>query len=88
MSTDDSELRRLLAQLHERLHGASTVDDESRRLLSSAARDIERALERREQHPTDTRSRLRELAAQFEADHPALAEAVREVVDTLGKAGV
>ena len=88
MSTDDNELRRLLAQLHTKLHGASTVDDESRKLLSAVARDIEGALERRERHPTGTRSRLRELAAQFEADHPALAEAVRDVVDTLGKAGI
>ena len=88
MGNNDNELRRLLAQLHERLHGASTVDAESRELLATVARDIEGALERRDRHPAGTRSKLRELAAQFEADHPALAEAVRDVVDTLGKAGI
>jgi hypothetical protein len=88
MSNDNHELRRLLAQLHERLHGASTLDAQSRAELSMTARDIERTLERRGAHPESARSKLQELAARFEADHPALAEAVRDVVDTLGKAGI
>ena len=33
-------------------------------------------------------SRLEELAVQFEADHPGLAEGLRSLADLLGKAGI
>jgi predicted component of type VI protein secretion system len=88
MSTDDRELRSLLAELHQRLHDAKTVDPDARDLLATVADDIEDALERSGTRPIKAETKLEELAVKFELDHPALAEAVRDVVDALGKAGI
>jgi Domain of unknown function (DUF4404) len=88
MATDDRELRELLAQLHTRLHGAKSVDASSRDQLKEVATDIEAALARSGARPVSVESRLEELAAKFEVEHPALAEAVRDIVDALGKAGI
>jgi hypothetical protein len=88
MSTDDLKLRELLAQLHTQLRGAKSVDTPSRELLKTVAKDIETALARSGARPVSAESKLEELAARFEVEHPALAEAVRDVVDALGKAGI
>ena len=88
MSTDEQKLRELLAQLHAQLHDAKTVDAGSRDLLKAVAKDIETTLARSKARPASAESRLEELAAKFEVEHPALAEAVRDVVDALGKAGI
>ena len=87
-------LRELLARVHERLAASSSLDRESRQLLGTVMRDIETALgggaasagspaEGAGAHAT----RLETLAVRFEAGHPGLAEALRELVDALGKAG-
>lgn len=89
----EESLRELLARVHERLGQTGTMDDDSRKLLATVMRDIERALGRG--GPRDAAAsakahapRLESLAVRFEADHPALAEVVRDVIDTLGKAGI
>ena len=92
----EGSLRELLAQLHEQL-GASgrEVDADSRRLLVTLMQDIERTLEapaRTGKEPSATAARhsprLESLAVRFEAGHPALAEALRELIDALVKAGI
>jgi hypothetical protein len=88
MGNDNPELRDLLAQLHTRLHDAKSVDSSSRELLKAVATDIESALARSGVRPLSAESKLEELAARFEVEHPALAEAMRDVVDALGKAGI
>ena len=88
MSHDNEDLHSLLKALHERLRQAKTVDPGSRALLATVATDIRGALETRDDPPAAAQTRLRELAAKFEVEHPALAEAVRDVVDALGKAGI
>jgi len=88
MSTDDRDLRTLLMELHERLRQAKAVDPDSRTLLATVADDIEATLELRGGRPVAVETKLRGLAAKFEVEHPALAEAVRDVVDALGKAGI
>ncbi|HVY64407.1 MAG TPA: DUF4404 family protein [Gammaproteobacteria bacterium] len=88
MSTEDRELRKLLAELHTRLSHATTLDPKARTMLVTVANDIEGALERSGERPPSAESKLEALAVKFEADHPALAEAVRDVVDALGKAGI
>ncbi len=88
MSTEDKELRRLLAELHTRLGHAKTLDSKARVLLLTVADDIEAALQRSGERPPAAETKLEALAVKFEADHPALAEAVRDVVDALGKAGI
>jgi predicted component of type VI protein secretion system len=86
-------LRELLARLHQQL-GASgrTLDGESRQLLTTVMRDIERALEPASVEDGGAAAahtpRLESLAVRFEAGHPAVAEALRELVDALVKAGI
>ena len=78
------QLNPLLQRLHEELARAQTLDGESRRLLDLVLADIERlgvAV------PT-TPGGLETLAVRFEADHPAVAAALRQVGDLLGKAGI
>lgn len=85
----DKELGQLLARLHTRLGRAKSLDAESRKLLVATARDIEMTLAR--SAPGTAKKapeRLEALAVRFEADHPAIAEVLREIVDTLGRAGI
>jgi hypothetical protein len=84
---NDEDLRVLLAQLHTRLGRAKSLDNESRALLTTVARDIETTLGR-SGAPKKTSDRLEALALRFETDHPAIAEVLREIIDTLGRAGV
>lgn len=83
----DEDLRDLLAQLHARLGRAQSLDGESRQLLTTVAHDIEAALGRGTT-PKTTLEPIEELAVRFEADHPAVADVLRQIVDTLAKAGI
>jgi hypothetical protein len=74
------DLRELLTQLHARLNGAQTLDDEERTQLMTVLRDIETVLGKK--------PRLDALAVKFEADHPALADSIRQLADLLAKAGI
>ncbi len=78
----------LLAQLHARLGNAESLDGESRKLLTTLSHDIERALGRASEDAGPARNSLEGMAVQLEADHPALANIVRQLVDALGKAGI
>ena len=85
-----TELRERLAALHAELAKTRSVDPQLRELLVTLLTDITRLLGKPgaaadEQSMTE---RLDELAVQFEAEHPALGQAIRQVVDTLGKAGI
>lgn len=93
-------LRELLAQVHDRLSRAGSIDAESRRLLVTVMDDIHRALgeppaggaARRTEAAKGAREgavpRLEALAVQFEAEHPTLAQGLRQLIDALGKAGI
>lgn len=89
-------LQELLARVHTRLAASRAVDPQSQQLLATVMRDIERALastattsdNAAEGVAAAHRPRLETLAVRFEAGHPALAEALRELVDALGKAGI
>lgn len=83
----DQNLSALLAQLHARLKQARSLDPESRELLATVSRDIEDAL------ANDTAASMapepvEALAVRFEAEHPSLAGVLRQIMDTLGKAGI
>ena len=82
MSSD--ELNALLKRLHDELARSASIDAESRRLLGVVVADIERL---GLAAPT-TPGGLESLAVRFEADHPAVAAALRQVGDLLGKAGI
>jgi len=89
-------LRELLARVHERLSaGSAALDAESRQLLGTVMRDIDRALNDADRGLDEASAavaahtpRLESLSVRFEVDHPALAETLRELIDTLGKAGI
>lgn len=78
--TQQESLRELLARVHARLGKTDSIDPESRELLAEVMQDIERALGKKQ--------RLESLAVQFEADHPGLAQTLRQLADVLGKAGI
>ena len=91
----EESLRELLARLHEQLGSSGrALDAESRKLLTTVMGDIERALDRTGRPAQDSSGvaahtpRLESLAVRFEVGHPALAEALRELVDALVKAGI
>jgi hypothetical protein len=83
----DKEMDALLAELHVRLKRARSLDPEARKLLTTVARDIENALANDD--PSSVAAEpVEALAVRFEADHPSLAGVLRQIMDTLGKAGI
>lgn len=86
-----TELKDQLAALHVELVRTRSVDNpELRQQLIVLLGDITRLLGKPttagEQHSLI--EHLDALAVQFEAEHPALGNAIRQVVDALGKAGI
>jgi hypothetical protein len=86
-----SPLHQRLEALHSELTGTTAVDADSRQALVSLLGDITRLLDNTAA-PTEAEQpvaeRLEALALGFEAKHPALGTAIRQVVDALGKAGI
>jgi len=83
------ELRTQLESLHASLAQADSIDAQSRALLIKLLPEITRLLGKTgaaEVHPFT--EPLEALAVRFEADHPALGNALRQVVDALAKAGI
>lgn len=78
------QLNALLTDLHRELGRATALDDESRRLLAMVLSDIEQL----GIATTATPGGLELLAVRFEAEHPSVAAALRQVGDVLGKAGI
>ncbi len=87
---DRERLRALLKSLHGELSDARSVDDESRRLLGTVMSDIDRVLQQPGGRADTARvSRgLEALVVRFEADHPSIAGAMRQLIDALAKAGI
>jgi predicted component of type VI protein secretion system len=85
---NDTELRDLLTQLHARLGSARSLRGEDRELLVTVLGDIEKLLEKSEQSARPDVPGLESLAVKFEAEHPAVADGLRRLADTLGKAGI
>lgn len=83
-------LRQLLATLHQELGDAKSVDAESRRLMGTLIKDIDRVLDVSPAAPQDSRlrDRLEELLLRLEAKHPAVAASMHELIDALAKAGI
>ena len=98
----EETLRQLLARVHERLNSSDAVDPEARDMLATVMRDIDGALGRGGAK-TDTVSsvsvspdarvaatapRLEAVAVRFEAQHPAIAQLLRQIGALLGQAGI
>jgi hypothetical protein len=83
-------LKQQLAAVHTQLSEVRTLDGETRQLLLVVLADISRLLEpaaaaASEASPTEA---FETIAARFDADHPALSTAVRQLIDALAKAGI
>jgi Domain of unknown function (DUF4404) len=85
-----TDLKDRLAALHAELAATQAIDPQLRPLLIELLGDITRLLGKPatagEKHSLI--EQLDALAVQFEAEHPALGAALRQVVDALGKAGI
>jgi hypothetical protein len=86
-----TQLKDQLAALHVELARTRSVDDpELRTRLIELLGDITRLL-RKPATAGEHNSLIEQLdalAVRFEADHPALGSAIRQVVDALAKAGI
>ena len=85
-----NNLKQQLTQLHEQLSVLQNADADTRQLLLVLLADISRLLDpdavKADEHsPVEA---LETIAARFDADHPALSGAVRQLLDALAKAGI
>lgn len=86
---DREKLHQTLRQLHSELQNTETTDAETRELLSAVQNDIDQVVGPGEDPPVeDFGDRVESLAARFEADHPSLALALRQVMTTLSSMGI
>jgi Domain of unknown function (DUF4404) len=85
-----ASLHRQLEALRQELANSHSVDTESRALIASLIADINRLLQREAAapEPESLVERLDSAAIRFESDHPALGTGLRQLIDTLGKAGI
>ena len=92
----NSDLQSQLKGLHTQLQNLSALDGETRTLLITVLADITALLAKgrvpsaasapsRDESVAD---RFEQLALSFEAEHPSLSLAMRQVVEILAKAGI
>jgi predicted component of type VI protein secretion system len=95
----EETLRELLARVHERLSSSSTIDPEERDMLATVRRDIDSALGSSAaagsppvavvaKPGTPPLEILEAVAVRFEAEHPAIAQLLRQIAALLGQAGI
>jgi hypothetical protein len=85
----NSRLEEQLQELHRQLATTQSVDAQSQAALTRLLADINRLLGSEQIAPPQSlRERLEALELRFEADHPGLAAALRQVIDTLAAAGI
>ncbi len=82
------DLQTLLAELHDQLTAARTLDPESRRRLERLAEAMRAytAAGTKRPGPTesqDLRDRLAKAVIAFEGSHPELSKTIENVIDTL-----
>jgi len=87
-----SDLKQQLAALHDQLSALKSTDADTRQLLGVLLADISRLMHtdssdssKTETSPAET---MESIAARFDADHPELSGALRQLLDTLSKAGI
>lgn len=83
-------LKQNLGAVHTQLEALGAIDKETRQLLLLLLADISRLLEANAAPPADISptDAVETIAARFDADHPALSTAVRQLIDALSKAGI
>jgi hypothetical protein len=86
-----AELHSLLARLHAELQGTPQLDAQARQQLQEIAADLSRLGEVGATGDATAgahASRLEGMVARFDGSHPQLAASLRELADTLGRAGL
>jgi len=85
------ELRRLVDELEEELHGIDSLDEKSRLVLREAAEEIQAALHKDDvdgiEHATMTEG-LNDMVSEFKSSHPTLYAVVNRMIDVLGQMGI
>lgn len=76
-----------IRQLHRQLTEMEAVPASTREQLLILLADMSRLLEPAASSESPAES-LETLAARFDAEHPALSDGLRRLIDTLGKAGI
>jgi hypothetical protein len=88
----NQDIRQHIVSLHERLAplDRASIDARTRESLLLLLSDLTRLLGTPSLDDEDRplTERLEGLAVRFEADHPAVGEAVRRLIDALAKAGI
>lgn len=86
---EKQEFRTLVEQLHHEIEHADTVDEKGRELLSILQADIQDLLERSgSRHTSATIQQLEAAIAHLEVDHPALTNALSQLLSALSNAGI
>jgi hypothetical protein len=88
----NQDIQQHIASLHERLArlDRAAVDSRTRESLLLLLGDLTRLLgsPSLEDEDRPLTERLEILAVRFEAEHPSVGEAVRQLIDALAKAGI
>jgi hypothetical protein len=88
----NQDIQQHIASLHERLStlDRDSVDTRTRESLLLLLGDLTRLLgtPSLEDEDRPLTERLEGLAVRFEAEHPAVGHAVRQLIDALAKAGI
>jgi len=89
---EDTELRKLLQQLHEEIQNTRTIDEKGSEVLRDLEGDIRALLERSEGKPVQLHpslvQRLEGALTQFEVTHPELTTLISRLLDSLSTAGL
>lgn len=75
-------------ELHQHLTALPEATPSTREQLLILLADINRLLDTPSTEVQTPGEAMESLAAQFEADHPALSATLRNIIDNLGKAGI
>ncbi len=88
----NKQFRQTLEELHQRLLEADSLDEETRQLLEHVDSDIQQILKKDVDQPTDTHrslnSQLDEAVGAIESEYPNLADAMRQIMNTLANMGI
>lgn len=86
------DIQQHILALHQRLERLDnrSLEPRTRELLILLLNDLTRLLDtsRLDSEDQPLTERLEELAVRFEAEHPAVGNAVRQLIDALSKAGI
>ncbi len=90
MSSINSQIVQQIQALHRQLTELQQIDSTVQEQLLILQADINRLVDNnapdaQEHSPTEA---VESLAARFDADHPTLSTALRNLLDSLGKAGI